>query len=524
MTASFNLADRPWIPCIHLDGSVRVLSLADALAHTHEIRELHDDSPLVMVALHRLLLAILHRNFGPASINEWRRLWGAGKFDRKALDAYFAKWRDRFDLFHPERPFAQVAQLQGEERGAQSLALELASGNNATLFDHTLDEQEATIDASTAATRLVAHQCYALGGRVRGAAASAQSAPLASVAAILLSGASLFETLMLNLVLYGARETAIPTTREDAPAWERETPMTGGARTPLGHLDYLTWQPRRLRLLASAEGRAIGVRQVIFGGEGDRLDPSINLLEPMAAYRKDEARGMVGLRFRADRALWRDSLALLRVGRQDAASPAAVRFSARLVKEGIVGPEARLSLRAFGVTTERGKIAKILLWRHERMPLPTAFLREEALVEQLNDALRRAEDTADGLYQALFLMGQLLLAPGSDDPQARKPLPQDVRQIVTASGALQHYWSRLEQPFHELLLGLPVGVEAAQSRWRDRLRAAAHDAFDGARRLFGSGARGLKATARAERELSFQLAKRLPRDHPADAEQAQETT
>lgn len=59
--AEFNLIDEPWIPCIALDGQSIEYGIRDTLLKAHELREICDDSPLVTVALHRLLLAILYR-------------------------------------------------------------------------------------------------------------------------------------------------------------------------------------------------------------------------------------------------------------------------------------------------------------------------------------------------------------------------------------------------------------------------------------------------------------------------------
>src|SRR4051794_16935489 len=100
---SFNLVDECWIPCIRLADNRRVeLGLRDVLVQAPTIREVYDPSPLVTVALHRLLLAILHRNFGPRTLEAWCALWRRGAWDTAVLDEYFACWRHRFDLFDPE--------------------------------------------------------------------------------------------------------------------------------------------------------------------------------------------------------------------------------------------------------------------------------------------------------------------------------------------------------------------------------------------------------------------------------------
>jgi len=71
---SFNLIDEKWIPCLMIpDGKKEELSIKETLFRSQVIKEICDSSPLVTVALHRLLLAMLHRNYGPANEEEWGR-------------------------------------------------------------------------------------------------------------------------------------------------------------------------------------------------------------------------------------------------------------------------------------------------------------------------------------------------------------------------------------------------------------------------------------------------------------------
>src|SRR4051794_14370177 len=110
---SFNLVDEPWIPCLLVGGEARELSLVNTLLRSTEIREVFDPSPLVTVALHRLLLAVLHRSFGPDNLAAWAELWRHGEWDRAALETYLGQWRERFDLFGAEWPFYQTPELPG---------------------------------------------------------------------------------------------------------------------------------------------------------------------------------------------------------------------------------------------------------------------------------------------------------------------------------------------------------------------------------------------------------------------------
>lgn len=83
----FNLVDKKWIPCLMLkDSRAEELSLRETLIDAHKISEVFDNSPLVTVSLHRLLLAILHRNFGPASFGKWRELWKEKKWNAEKLN------------------------------------------------------------------------------------------------------------------------------------------------------------------------------------------------------------------------------------------------------------------------------------------------------------------------------------------------------------------------------------------------------------------------------------------------------
>ena len=127
---TFNLVDQAWIPCDLLsDGRRRELGLRDVLAGARDIREISVPSPLVVVALHRLLLAILHRNFGPENLELWRDIWERGTFEVDRVDAYLERWRRRFELFDSERPFYQVPRMDGaREHPVASLRMKWPPG------------------------------------------------------------------------------------------------------------------------------------------------------------------------------------------------------------------------------------------------------------------------------------------------------------------------------------------------------------------------------------------------------------
>jgi len=375
--ASFSLIDEPWIPCLLHDGSACELGLREVLLRAHEIGEVRDASPPATVTIHRLLLAILHRVFGPASREEWARMWKAGQFDAGTLGDYLTAWQGRFDLFDPERPFYQDASIPDEAKHRGPLSLlqpERASGNMPTLFDHSMDEPGIPMAPSLAARAILVHQGYSLGGRGKGSADYLLGAPLLVGAVVLLRGDNLFRTLMLNLTVgyVPGSNIPMPSTSADRPRWELDDAMTFHQRAPTG--------------LAT-----------------------VTLQDPMMAWRSDEKLGWRALRLGRDRALWRDSTALFRSkGTGDAVPVKALVATASLVLDKELPISACYSLDVLGLSSKQ---AKVFLWRHERMPLPLALLGDPDLLDGVREALDMADGCAGALWKALRRLAGILLVP-----------------------------------------------------------------------------------------------------------------
>src|SRR5262245_3092961 len=103
----YDLLTKPWVPCIGPGGQPKVVGLIDALVRAHELRAVRDASPVVTYGLYRLLLALALDLFAPRGKAEWLALFRPGRFDRASLLQFRDRYADRFDLFHPTRPFYQ---------------------------------------------------------------------------------------------------------------------------------------------------------------------------------------------------------------------------------------------------------------------------------------------------------------------------------------------------------------------------------------------------------------------------------
>jgi CRISPR system Cascade subunit CasA len=493
--SSFNLVDEKWIPCVWPDGRASELNMLETLTRAHEIREVFDPSPLVTASLHRFLLAILHRNFGPASTKEWKEIWQSGCFDEKALRDYFNKWHGRFDLFDKEHPFYQFADLDKKVEKLtplKRLAFEYAAQNNPTLFDHSTDDVRPAFPAKMAARWLLANQTFASTAG-KSETIHTKDSPWSRVAVILVNGDNLFETLMFNLIPSSFLSRAISDFGK--PVWE-STDVLKPAHgfVPDSYLQYLTLPSRAIKLMPVEDvSGEVQVAQCL-------LAQGISVMEnfkddPLLAYREDKNRGRQALQLREKRAVWRDSLALFSI-RADSQfrPPSSMRLLAELIEQGVLGRGTQYRLSIYGQNLERGQ-AKINFWRHERMPLPLDYLDKEDLVEDLKDALHRGEETRGALRSALDELAKVL---GS-----REKFGDLVRHL----GAERLFWSRLEEPFHVFLTGLPTNRDEAFESWENTLRKTAFGAFEDATRDLDSSARTLRALVKARRRLNIELAR-----------------
>jgi CRISPR system Cascade subunit CasA len=500
---SFNLLTEPWIPCRERDGSSTTLGLRKVLLRAPELIEVRDVSPLTTSALMRLLLAVVHAALrGPRTNDERAELWQRGTWPTDQLDNYFLQWNDRFDLFHPRYPFYQDGTFELDEPVTVArLALHLASGNNTTLFDHTLDDAPPAVAPAVVARWLVTHQAYSLGGgkgptsERYGRHPNFSQAPPVGGASIFLRGRNLFETLLLNLVPYVRQHEGLAVERQDLssrpvapsptrpvadqPLWEREFWPPPVTRVPDGYLDYLTWPNRCVRLHPERLRGDLVVRW-IETAQGSILARDSALRDPFLAIREANGKCMP-VRITADRAAWLDARAILGGARPPVLNEAADLMS----RIGDAGRPPRLRLALLGMHADQ---AKVTLWRHVEWPLPAELLICPARLSAVETALAEAEHVAAALRASVRLMAARVLRPGGGDAD-----PVLVTALVQRWGAEARYGAALEDPFRHLLHDLVTDPDAALVAWHHRVRAAMNAAFRQAASHAGETGRGLKA-------------------------------
>jgi CRISPR system Cascade subunit CasA len=485
---SFNLVHEQWLPVLDRSGRPRLVGIREALLQAHTIERITPVSPLAEAALHRLLLAVLHRALGgPADLNDVIALYQAGRLPEEPLEAYFDRWSRRFDLFDTEAPFCQVPDLPDESPIPWTkLAAERASGNNPTLFDHSMDSEPQPITPAVTAAALVAHQSFTTGGLIKKlGVTSGKAGPLAGAAVFLPQGGTLFETLLLNLA---------PPYRpdDDLPIWEREpyrTPDIEGGRakeTLRGRTRVYTWMSRAVRLRPKADGM---VRVMAYGpGVSPREGPE---LDPMCAYQR-KAGTAVPYRLRKDRAFWRDFEAIL-PGDRGWIAPRTVDHARGLLRE--IG---RLTL-VFPLTVIGQDTAqdKVLDARRETYPLSARAL-DPTEAAAIRGAVGEANDAGGQLDRTARAVARVLL--GLDNGRSAG---KEVRRLAESFPLLRLYWSRLETAFPEFLEALASkGRDDASAAWSRAVRDAARTSWNATAAAIGSTARHLKAIAEGERIVS----------------------
>ncbi|HEY5960095.1 MAG TPA: type I-E CRISPR-associated protein Cse1/CasA, partial [Polyangiaceae bacterium] len=432
------------------------------------------------------------------------------RFDMAALGAYLAKWSSHFDLFHPETPFYQVPRLveqstnyqRGKKPAREMIAEQSSYGAPRELFESRPDEF-APISAAAAARWLVSMQAFHTGGLLtrdagNGDPTSVQAAPLCGVAVVTVFGRNLFETLMLNLLPY-PDAGIFATSADDSPAWEKPASERYRKRAPKGWLDWLTWQSRRIQLFGDAEK---GVESFLLLS-GNDLSSSEAPRDAMCAYRETEKFGYLPIRFSEEKALWRDSVALVQCQDEDTAHGLrSARVVAALARRSVEAGQD-LKLHVYGQIPNK---ASIVLTRREVVPIPTQLIDSPELVGTIREVIQLAEEIQQALRESLFLAAQRVLGLGD-----RNPDKKDIRQLLDGTQAVQRFWAALKPAFDRFLMTLPTDSNEAAMQFRLAARKEAVNSFSQAARQLGNEGRTLKGFALGQSHLNRELARLNPR-------------
>lgn len=525
---SFNLIDENWIPCIRADGRFATLTLRQIFAEAHNLYDVAGDTPLQTAALYRLLIAILLRVYQPTApdFETWQGMWRSPTWDIDRLNAYLDNWRHRFDLFDKERPFYQSDSDDSRVRPKPITSIKYGNGFlHNPLFDHDNEAVEQPLTAAEAARNLITVQTFGLGGGHKG---MFTDAPWSKGILFFVQGNTLKETLFLNLLPYPDESRVgigVVDTPQDAPAWEQEDPFALKGGFPLGYLDYLTWQNRRILLFPEWRAGQLMVAQWQVGG-GLSLDSTV--ADPLKFYFKHEKEGLQVRQFDESRGLWPNSYALfapMDVGfNWYSVPPAAFTHLKLLINEmELLEPYTIYRCKALGQGKNQAKVEYL---REEQFPFPLRYLIDEALRDQLRNALQWCDSAADDLRRSLQRVGFYLYVAKPEEtgwksarinPKSSKPISDqaraDIDNWVQHTEADTYFWSTLDVPFQEFIIRLATEApEAMIGWWRQQIYAAAIGAFAKAKQYAHESDRALHAIVEGQGYLTYQLDKMLGKE------------
>jgi CRISPR system Cascade subunit CasA len=251
-----NLVQEHWIPVVKANGHKIEVSLRDIFLSGTTYADLAV-RPHERVALMRLLICIAQSALnGPENFDQWEKVQES--LPVKA-DEYLSNWQDYFNLFHPEKPFLQIAGLEHSDRSPVcKLDFAMATGNNTTLFDHRgNDAEERPLPEGQIALNLLTFQNFSSGGGasivkwkdVKTKQVGNPDAPCLKGAMYhaFLKAANLAETIHLNLLTKKMVEPAFGDNGWGKPVWEvmplgpdDEEAIVNATQTYLGRLAPLS--------------------------------------------------------------------------------------------------------------------------------------------------------------------------------------------------------------------------------------------------------------------------------------------
>lgn len=452
----FNLLREPWIRVMRQDCSVQECSLTEVLLDSHKYLRLAGELPTQDVAILRLLLAVLHTVFyrvdpegdeapieeRSEAIKRWKELWDLGCFPEKAIREYLETWEDRFWLFHPEYPFYQVPGAKdGTSYTAAKLNGELSeSSNKIRLFPTRAGENKSGLSYAEAARWLINLNAFDdTSAKPKGKGLPSPGAGwLGKLGLIYAEGDTLFETLMLNLVLL---DDGNEPWEEPKPVWEREKPKSA-ERTeiamPDNQAELLTLQSRRL-LLERNNGMVVGY--TLLGGD---FFAKINAIaEQMTIWDRREGKKNEPFydqpkRLDPKRQLWRDFSVITGTGIAGR-KPGVVSWVSELKKKKAIGRVIRFRVAGIKYGDKDFFVEDVLA---DHLDFHTSLL-DEAGKLWTNIIQEKISQTERAAWLLGVLAADLFKAEGGQ--------PNSSTQAARKNQAEQDYYAAVDLPFREWL-------------------------------------------------------------------------
>lgn len=502
---TFNLWTEPWIAVESEAGDIDTLSLADTLTQAHQYRSLYDPSPLVMVGIHRLLVAILQDALNPQIEDDLADIWEAGHFSTAEIVTFGDKYAHRFDLFSKTEPFMQSADLpispwvqDKNINYAARLMYEIPTSGDIVHYHHGNEEMHAFCPHCVAKGLIMLSSFAKADGRGYGT-------PPTGMAPIYIfpEGKNLFESLTLSLIVPELQ----PRTRnkDDLPWWEHPVIVDKSKELyRLGYLQSLTLPVRQVRLhpenikttCTQCGDITDWCVRTINWAAGEKYAGDVVWIDPFVAYREPTMKSNKDIqptpvRLSKGKAVWRDYAALfLRSTNKYHRQPAVLRQLA-ILQDHYDFDEVDYHIRCISF---RGDKAKVLEWLDAKFDLPLSLLDDlEAgiVVQDAIDFATKCNSIIESKFNKFFKGGS----------------KKSSRHQRSKSNMSQALWYELAQPFSQFISGL-VDVDIREqlaNNWLDTVVSTSQIVFKEAVESLGNDAGNLRRRVQSKAECDRSL-------------------
>ncbi|MDD2234939.1 MAG: type I-E CRISPR-associated protein Cse1/CasA [Desulfitobacteriaceae bacterium] len=485
---TFNLLYEPWILVLNLNGETEEVSLLTALERAHEFRSLAGELPTQDVAILRLLLATLYATFtrvdiqgnkknienASEALERWQSLWELKRFPVEPIKTRLCYYEERFFLFHPERPFYQVAGLH-EAKGKRNTVAQIISdvpSRAERRFISTKSGQNAEVLSFAEATRwLVSMQAWDYAGKkasvVNGSPNGGGTGWLGKIGVVYPALNTLFETLMLNFVLLKSDGNLLP---YGSPTWEENQLPTPKKieRRPAGYCELLTWQSRRVRLFTGEGNNSSLVTGVLYS-YGDVFQTSDMFFEQMTGWHlstmSDTKGHFIPNKHQKERSLWRELSSILPQAinniDEDNYNPGVIQWLA-LLQEKILIPHNIIQLQSVGF--HYGAMdAKVESMMADTLSIHTGIFTKLGAnwVLRISNILQLTDNCVQQLF---FLAADLAKASGDSDS-----LHHRAGEGISSIAKAEAYF-RLDMPFRKWLANIDptqTDIDEAEDDWKN---------------------------------------------------------
>ena len=488
MTASFNLLDEPWIRVTRLDGAPDEVSLLALFREATDIAGIHGEIASQDVAILRLLLAISHRTMdGPEDLDTWREYWEDPERLGRDAAAYLERYRERFDLRDPDRPFFQVAGIQGTISPISKMIIDTPKDLKRPLFTTRIGDGLEFFSWSEAARWLIHVHAFDPAGLRSGALGDPRrnsngttppNGPgwVGQLGTTYVTSNNLLKTMLLNVVPMSFLSASIVDIKTDMAPWELVTPTSQCSETsssPTGPVYCLTWQSRRV-LLTGDDVHVTG----LFLGNGTKTSPqNLQTVETMSSWRRSSAQEkklrlpsvFMPVAHKNDVAFWRSLPSLIpQLNVSDTIPPANIVFYQELMRRRLTPRVGIIPVHAVGISYDPpDKKTNVVELVDDVLSLPAGLLDPEntRLLAIVHDAMEETDHVASALRN---LAGNLDRARGGSSDMAS----------VTLKAARKHagaaFYQVIDERFPRWLASLDGADPAgARDQWRRLLRSEA---------------------------------------------------